>query len=411
VRAVVGGKSVERGGRAGRGRRPLWYALPAAVAAGVGLVMVIWSVGPVVGWAATTPGALLESTVQITPGPEQAISPTTPITVKDTAGKLQSVVVINTASKRQVTGALSPDATTWRSTEPLGYASTYSVAVTASGLAGLPVKQSSTVHTLTPKAQAYPSMIPSPSQNNIGVGQPIVVRFDHPVSDRAAAERALQVQSTPHQPGSWYWLSDSEVHYRPPSYWQPGSTVTVNANLYGVDLGNGVYGATDRTLTFQTHDAWVAKADGRTEQLQLFDNGALVKTMPMSLGAPGYPTHSGPHVISDKQPSIIMDSCTYGVCQGQPGYYREKVDLDERISNDGEFVHSAPWSVAQQGNNNVSHGCVNLSPDNAQWFYDHFGLGDVVEVTNSGGTPLPVYDTYGDWELSWNQWQAGSALH
>jgi lipoprotein-anchoring transpeptidase ErfK/SrfK len=144
--------------------------------------------------------------------------------------------------------------------------------------------------------------------------------------------------------------------------------------------------------------------------MQIFHNGSLANTMPISLGSPGHPSHTGPHVISDKQPSIIMDSCTYGVCQGQPGYYKEKVDLDERISNDGEFVHAAPWSVGQQGDSNVSHGCVNLSPANAQWFFDHFGVGDVVEITNSGGPPLPVYDTYGDWELDWSKWQAGSAL-
>jgi lipoprotein-anchoring transpeptidase ErfK/SrfK len=181
--------------------------------------------------------------------------------------------------------------------------------------------------------------------------------------------------------------------------------VTVQADLYGVDLGAGTYGSTDRTMTVKVHDAWVAKADGATEQMQIFDDGRLVKTMNISLGAPGFPSHVGPHVISDKQPSIVMDSCTYGVCEGQPGYYKEKVDLDLRISNDGEFVHSAPWSVGQQGNANVSHGCVNLAPADAQWFYDHFGIGDVVEVSNSGGPPLPIWDRWGDWALSWSQWQ------
>ena len=158
------------------------------------------------------------------------------------------------------------------------------------------------------------------------------------------------------------------------------------------------------------HDAWVAKADGAAEQMQIFDNGALVKTMTISLGSPAFPTHTGTHVISDKQPSVVMDSCTYGVCQASPGYYKEKVLLDERISNDGEFVHSAPWSVGQQGSDNVSHGCVNLSPADAQWFFDHFGVGDVVEVANSGGKQLPLDDTYGDWELTWAQWQKGSAV-
>jgi lipoprotein-anchoring transpeptidase ErfK/SrfK len=156
------------------------------------------------------------------------------------------------------------------------------------------------------------------------------------------------------------------------------------------------------------HDSWVAKADGASKTMQIFHNGTLAKTMAISLGSPDHPSHSGPHVISDKQPSVIMDSCTYGVCEGDPGYYKEKVDLDLRISNDGEFVHSAPWSVGQQGSSNVSHGCVNLSPANAQWFYAHFNIGDVVEITNSGGPKLPVWDTYGDWTVPWPQWQAGT---
>jgi lipoprotein-anchoring transpeptidase ErfK/SrfK len=320
--------------------------------------------------------------------------------------------VTNTATGKPVDGRMAPDGRSWQSTGDLAYAGAYSVGVDSAGDDGTPGHQDGTVKTVAPDAQAYPSLIPAPSlaAASVGVGQPIVVRFDHPVHDRAETEKHLHVTSNPDQAGSWYWISDSEVHYRPKVYWKPGSTLTVNTDLYGVDLGKGVYGATDRTETVHVHDAWVAKADGGAEQMQIFDNGKLVKTMNISLGSPGFPSHTGPHVISDKQPTITMDSCTYGVCQGQPGYYNEKVDLDERISNDGEFVHSAPWSVGQQGNSNVSHGCVNLAPADAQWFFDHFGVGDVVEITNSGGPPLPVYDTYGDWELDWAKWQEGSAL-
>jgi lipoprotein-anchoring transpeptidase ErfK/SrfK len=178
-----------------------------------------------------------------------------------------------------------------------------------------------------------------------------------------------------------------------------------------VDLGGGVYGETDQALNFTVHDSWIAKADGNTEQMQVFHNGQMVKSMPISMGKDATPTHVGPHVISDKQQKFTMDSCTYGVCPGQPGYYRSDEFFTERISNDGEFVHENPASVAQQGSSNVSHGCINLDQANAPWFFQNFGLGDVVEVTNSGGPPLPVWDTYGDWEPSWADWQAGSALH
>ncbi|GAA4712550.1 Ig-like domain-containing protein [Pseudonocardia yuanmonensis] len=364
---------------------------------------------PVAG--APTVDAAPAPVVHITPAQGTPLNPTDPITVTVTDGTARAVHVTNTRTGTAVDGTLAPDGHTWTSTGDLAYAATYAVAVDTLDRDQAPGRTDGTVATIAPKAEAYPSFVPAPnSVPTVGVGQPIVVRFDHAIADRAAAEKALTVTSSPAQPGGWYWISDTEVHYRPQQYWKPGTTLTVRADLYGVDLGAGTYGSTDRTMTVKVHDAWVAKADGASEQMQIFDDGQLVKTMNISLGAPGFPSHTGPHVISDKQPSIVMDSCTYGVCEGQPGYYKEKVDLDLRISDDGEFVHSAPWSVGQQGNANVSHGCVNLAPADARWFYDHFGIGDVVEIANSGGPALPVYDTYGDWELSWADWKAGSAL-
>jgi len=341
--------------------------------------------------------------VHVTP---TGLNPTTPITVTVADGTAQSVRVTDPKGAA-VDGALAPDGHTWTSTGALAYATTYAVGVDTLSADRTPGHTDATVSTVAPKAEAYPSFVPAPnSVPTVGVGQPLVVRFDHTITDRAAAEKALTVTTSPAQTGAWAWISATEVHYRPQQYWQPGTSITLKAAMFGVDLGDGVYGSADRSLSLTVHDAWVAKADGAAEQMQIFDDGQLVKTMRISLGAPGYPSHTGPHVISDKQPSIVMDSCTYGVCAGQPGYYKEKVDLDLRISNDGEFVHSAPWSVGQQGNSNVSHGCVNLAPADAQWFFDHFGIGDVVEITNSGGPPLPLYDTYGDWELSWADWQA-----
>jgi lipoprotein-anchoring transpeptidase ErfK/SrfK len=388
-------------------RRRASIGLAAATAVCLGLAALLITTTP-----AGTPGASGQraadaASVAVDAGPSW--NPGQPIVVRAEHGSLTAVRVVDKASGKAVAGTLSPDATSWTSTGPLAYGATYTVGTDAAVGGGPATHRDDTVTTVAPAQQAYPSFIPPPTATNVGVGQPLVVKFDHPVHDRAAAQKALTVTSQPAQTGGWYWLSDSEVHYRPQTYWQPGSTLTLTANVFGVDLGGGVYGKTSRTETVHVHDAWVAKADGATEQMKIYDNGALVQTMPISLGQPGLPSHLGPHVISDKQPSVVMDSCTYGVCQGQPGYYKETVDLAERISNDGEFVHSAPWSVGQQGGANVSHGCVNLSPADAQWFFDHFGVGDVVEITNSGGATLPMGDTYGDWELNWNQWLAGSA--
>lgn len=249
------------------------------------------------------------------------------------------------------------------------------------------------------------------ASTGVGVGQPIVFSFGKiAVKNKAAVEKALTVESTPKQEGGWYWIDDSNVHYRPKEYWQAGTTLKVTAKIYGVDFGGGVFGAEDRTETYKVHDSWIAKADGNSEQMQIFHNGAMVKSMPISMGKDATPTHLGAHVISDKQANYTMDSCTYGVCPPDPKAYRSNEKWSERISNDGEFVHENPNSVSQQGSSNVSHGCINLNDANAQWFFQNMGLGDVVEVTNSGGPQLPVWDLYGDWSKSWTDWQAGSAI-
>jgi len=357
----------------------------------------------------TAPPLLAQPAIAIAPNTPAPVAPADPVVIRATSGILTNVAVTNAAGGAQVTGTLSDDKTTWTSNEKLGYGATYQVVADAAALAGGAASQTSTIHTATPDTTTFPSLTPTPGANDTyGVGQVLAVSFDQPVTDKAAAIKALTVVSDPPQTGAWYWLDDQTVHYRPQNYWLPNSTVTLSANIYGVNLGGGVFGQVDRSATYKIHDAWLGKADGKTDQMVIFHNGQNVKTMPISLGSSVYPTHTGPHVISDREPSVTMDSCTYGVCQGQPGYYKETVLLDERISMDGEFVHAAPWSVGQQGSENVSHGCVNLSPENAQWFFNTFNIGDVVEVTNSGGPQLPVWDTYGDWEIPWSQWLAGN---
>jgi lipoprotein-anchoring transpeptidase ErfK/SrfK len=330
------------------------------------------------------------------------------VTVAVTNGVLREASLVNASSGQSVPAAIAPDQRSWRNSASLTYAQTYRLRITVATEDHHLVQRAATFTTITPRQLINATFVPSAGHDSVGVGQPLVVRFNHRVTDHAGAERAFAVTSSPAQPGAWFWMSDTEAHYRPAAYWAPGTTVTLAANLFGAALGNDAFGQANQVDTVHVHDSWIARADGNTEHMAIYHNGQLVKTMPISLGSPKHPSHNGPHVISSKAPSVTMDSCTYGVCQGDPGYYHETVYLDERISNDGEFVHSAPWSVGQQGDRNVSHGCINLSPANAAWFYQHFSIGDVVEISHSGGPALPVWDTYGDWELSWSQWQAGT---
>jgi lipoprotein-anchoring transpeptidase ErfK/SrfK len=350
-----------------------------------------------------------DAALSVTPS-SSTLNPASPIVVKASNGTLSSVTVTNPATGNHVSGEFSSDKTTWTSGETLRYSATYTVSAVGANSAGRTVSKQFTVRTITPSKLAYANMIPAPtSVSSVGVGQPVVFQFDTPVQNKAAVQKAITISTSPSQEGAFYWVDSEELHYRAAQYWEAGTTIHVSAKIMGVNFGGGVYGAEDRTVTIHVHDAWIAKADGATKELKIYENGRLVKTMPTSLGKGSTPTHVGPHVISAKSKQVVMDSCSYGVCPPNPKAYKSTEYWAERMSNDGEFVHENPNTVGVQGSANVSHGCANLSEANAIWFFNHLGIGDVVEVTNSGGPKLPLDDRYGDWEVPWSTWQAGNA--
>ncbi|BBY63702.1 L,D-transpeptidase [Mycolicibacterium helvum] len=219
----------------------------------------------------------------------------------------------------------------------------------------------------------------------VGVAKPIIINFARPIANRPLAEQAIHISSVPPVPGAFYWLTDTQVRWRPYSFWPAGTVVNIDAS-----------GAKS---SFRVGDALVATADNATHQMTITRNGKLEQTFPMSMGKPGHDTPNGTYYVLEKFPDIIMDSATYGVPNTSPDGYKVHVKLAVRIDNQGNFVHSAPWSVGDQGKRNVSHGCINLSQANAQWFYDNFGSGDPIIVKNSVGT-YNKPDGADDW-----QWQ------
>jgi len=357
----------------------------------------------------TTPPAGPDAGLTISPASTAHANPVTPIVVKASKGTLQSVKVTNPKGL-VVSGTYATGKTSWSTSEVLGYGKTYKIAVTAKASDGKVATKNSTVTTMNPQT-SFPSVVPPPATTDIGVGMPLAVRFGKPITaikDRLAVQKMLSVTSSPKQLGAWYWVTPTEVDYRGAEYWKAHSTLTLNIKIYGKDLGGGIYGQTDRSITYHVHDSWVAVADGNSESMTIKQNGVAVKTMPISMGKQSTPTHLGTHVISAKDKVYRMNSCTYGVCSG-PASYISNEYYAERISDDGEFVHENPNSVGAQGSTNVSHGCINLNEANAIWFFDHMGVGDVVEVINSGGPQLPIGDRIGVWALSWPAWQAGNA--
>ncbi len=236
---------------------------------------------------------------------------------------------------------------------------------------------------LGPPVFAPPTFNPT-NGSTVGVAKPIIINFQRPIADRALAEQAVHISSTPAVPGKFYWMSPTQLRWRPIDFWPANTTVSIDAS--------------GTKSTFRTGDSLVATIDNATLQMEIMRNGVLEKTMPVSLGKPGYETPNGTYYVLEKFADMVMDSSTYGVPVDAAEGYKLKVQDAVRINNAGIFVHGAPWSVEAQGKRNVSHGCPNLSPANAQWFYDNFGSGDPVVVKNSVG----IYnenDGAQDWQL------------
>jgi lipoprotein-anchoring transpeptidase ErfK/SrfK len=224
------------------------------------------------------------------------------------------------------------------------------------------------------------------SGSTVGVGEPIIINFARPIADQPMAEHAIHVSSTPPVSGKFYWLTASQVRWRPLSFWPAHTAVHVDA--------------AGTQENFVTGDSLQATADDATHQLTVTRNGTVEQTFPMSMGmaAGGHQTPNGTYYVLDKKAKVVMDSSTYGVPVNSA--YGYKVDVEDAVQfdNSGDYVHSAPWSVADQGKRDVSHGCINISPTNAKWFFANFGSGDPIVVKNSTGT-YSKNDGSNDWQL------------
>jgi lipoprotein-anchoring transpeptidase ErfK/SrfK len=222
--------------------------------------------------------------------------------------------------------------------------------------------------------------------STVGVAEPIIINFGRPIADQHMAEQAIHVSSTPPVSGKFYWLTSSQVRWRPLSFWPAHTAVHVDA--------------AGTQNNFVTGDALLATADDATHQLVVVRNGAVEQTFPMSMGmaAGGHQTPNGTYYVLDKKAKVVMDSSTYGVPVNSAYGYKVNVEDAVQFDNSGDYVHSAPWSVADQGKRDVSHGCINISPTNAKWFFTNFGAGDPIVVKNSVGT-YSKNDGSNDWQL------------
>lgn len=323
------------------------------------------------------------------------------ITVTANGGKIKAVNVTGPGltGVYAVTGTLNATGTVWHSNWALPVAQTLTVTATAVDPSGHSSTQASTFKTLNP-VQTFTTQIFEGYQQTYGVGMPIILTFDHPITNRAAVERSLSITTSNPVVGAWYWDNSQTLAFRTRDYWPANTTVSFVGHLNGVQGAPGVYGTHTLTQQFTIGRSLIVVASTAKHHMELYRDGKLFRTWPISTGRPGDDTPNGAYLTIEKGNPVLMKG---------PGYAIE-VPWSVRFTWSGDYLHDAYWSVGQQGFANVSHGCVNMAPANAEFYYKMAVPGDPVTITGSpkGGT----WDNgWTEWFLTWSQIVKGSALH
>ncbi len=338
----------------------------------------------------------------------QRVRPDRPITVTTPNALLTSVTLVRDGGGAQaLSGSLSPDGRSWHYGGGLLPDSSYALTVNATGPDGKVTTEQSRFKTVPARQPLEITVTPGQGET-VGVGQPIAVKFNAPVANKASVERRLVVTASKPVLGSWYWVSDTEVRYRPQKYWPAHSKVSLTSSLTGVDAGGGTWGGSNHVTGFNIGRSMVSVVDVNDYNMKVYRDGKLIRTIPVTSGKPGWRTRGGTKVVLAKDYVRVMDGSTVGAF-GSEGY-RLTVYYAVRVTWSGEFVHAAPWSVGSQGYSNVSHGCVGMSTGNGRWFYNESLIGDVIRVDGNESKPMELDNGFGDWNLSWTQWAKGSAL-
>ena len=360
--------------------------------------------------AAARTGAAASASARAAAAPKVTITPanggkdadpSAGITVTAAGGTLTHVAV--RSSGDPVPGTLSQGGTVWRSQWALDVSQAYTVTATASGHGGT-ATATSTFRTLTP-SQTFTTEILEGYQQTYGVGQPIILYFSQKITDEAAVERALQVATSKPVIGAWYWdnscgMAPTCAYFRPRDYWPSGTTVSFTGHLNGVQGAPGVYGYHTLNQRFSIGASLIAIGNVATHRTQIYYNGKLTYDWPISGGRPGDDTPDGSYLTIEKENPVLMTG---------PGYSLE-VPYSVRFTWSGDYYHDAYWSMGEQGFTNVSHGCVNLSPADAQTYYNLAVPGDPITIV--GSPKAGTWDNgWTEWFLSWSQYLAGSALH
>ncbi|HZN72411.1 MAG TPA: Ig-like domain-containing protein [Micromonosporaceae bacterium] len=355
-----------------------------------------------------------------TKGPEMRVSvtgpaasaknvPTSAEVTYTTENATSATVELKEASGNAVSGAMRADGTSWLPAGQLKWGTTYTVTVTAKNDKDSTATATSTFTTMAKPGNLVRITSNIGDGNVVGVGMPLVLRFGRgvPKSTRAAIQRRLFAEATPAQEGAWHWFSDSEVHYRPKAYWKPGTKLNFRVLTGGVPMGGNWYGQRDLTIdNASIGSALIMTVDNRTHMMTVTKDGKVLKTIPVSLGKPKTPSSSGTMVVMEKLRKTVFDTTS---APDPADRYKIDIEYAQRLTWSGQYVHAAPWSEDVQGRSNVSHGCVNVSQNNAAWLFSITKVGDPVTVKGTE-EKLQYGNGWTDWSLSWDEYIKGSAI-
>ncbi|GAA2067950.1 L,D-transpeptidase [Polymorphospora rubra] len=323
-------------------------------------------------------------------------------------GATQTTVELKNAAGEAVEGALTPDGKSWLPAGQLDYATAYTATVTATGDDGRAVTATHAFTTMAKPANQVRVTSFMGDDQVVGIAMPLILRFSRAIPEdyRDDVQRRLSVRTEPAQEGIWNWASPTEVRFRPKEYWQANTKLFYRAQTGGLPMGDGWYGRSDLTIDAKVGAAVEMVVDNANKQMTVTKDGAVIKTIPISLGKQSTPSSSGTMVVMEKLKETVFD--TFDELGPEEGY-RTDIEYAQRLTWGGEFIHAAPWSVADQGRRNVSHGCVNMSNENASWLFNQTRVGDPVTVKGTE-RKLQLGNGWTDWNVSWDEYVKGSAL-
>lgn len=338
---------------------------------------------------------------------------TDPVTVAVADGSLTSVKV--TGEDGAEIARLAADGTGWTSTGPLASGTKYRVAAVASDADRLEADANTVFGTASP-ANTFIGYFTPENGSTVGVGMPVSINFNKPVTNRKAVEQAITVTARPDVEIVGHWFSSTRLDFRPQQYWAKGTQVTLRLRLKDVEGAKGVYGTQSKDVSFTVGRSQTSVADLSAHTLTVTTDGQVTATYPIIGGAPDHRTWGGKLVIAEQYQQTKMDSTTVGLGDE---YNIPDVPHAQRLTTSGTFIHGNYWSPAEQfGSANTSHGCIALrdakgasDPNtNGAKFYRSSIVGDVVEVVNSGDRTVDPANGLNGWNMDWATWKAGSAL-